>query len=77
MTREQIREVIDGLERIARGECHSYSYKKAGSRSETARDALTLLRGMAETELTQHVWLDRTREVFGELDSDRKAASGG
>ena len=63
MTREQIRATIEGLERIARGECHS------GNRREIAHDALTLLREAAEDGLTER----RLLEVLNEIDSERKA----
>jgi len=65
MTREEIRATVEGLERIAHGECHS------GNRREIAHDALTLLRWMADGGDSNPD--DIVFGVLADLERERKA----
>lgn len=66
MTREQIRATLDGLEHLSQS-------TDLGGLADVGRDALTLLRDLAEDTLTEQ----RLLEVLIDLDHERKAVARG
>ncbi len=72
MTRQKIRETLERLNRLA----NTPQFMLVSEASETARDALTLLREITSVDAdVSRYAIDMTAETMEGIDSERKAVA--